>query len=81
MSPETRKRLQIFGIQMVIYGVLVSIYLVLVWRYLKDWLVMLYNENLGLYAVISLAFIIIQAVFLDYVTTFIMNRLGLNKKD
>ena len=81
MNPETRRRLHIFGIQMVIYGVLVTIYLFLVWRYLKEWLVMLYHENLGLYAVICLVFIVVQAVFLDSVTTFIMNRLGLNKRD
>lgn len=81
MNPETRKRLHIFGIQMVIYGVLVSIYLVLTWRYLKDWLVMLYNENLGLYAVICLIFIVVQAVFLDSATNFIMNRFGLNKRN
>ena len=81
MNPETRKRLHRFGLQMVIYGVLVTIYLILVWRYLKDWLVMLYNENLGLYAIICLVFIIVQAVFLDSVTDFIMDRFGFNKKD
>ena len=66
---------------MVIYAVLVTIYLYLVWRYLWDWLVMLYHENLPLYAIICLVFIVVQAVFLDSVTTFIMDRLGLNRKD
>ena len=64
---------------MVIYGVLVTIYLYLVMRYLSDWLVALYEENLTLYAIITLVFIIVQAVFLDSVTTFLMKRLGLNK--
>lgn len=81
MNPETRKRLHRFGIQMVIYAVLVTIYLYLVWRYLGDWLVLLYHENLPLYAIICLVFIVVQAVFLDSVTTFIMDRLGLNKRD
>lgn len=79
MNPKTRKRLHIFGIQMVIYAILVSIYLFLVWRYLEDWLVKLYHENLPLYAVASLVFIVVQAVFLDSVTNYIMNRFGLNK--
>jgi hypothetical protein len=81
MNPETRKRLHRFGIQMVIYGVLVTVYLFLVWRYLRDWLVMLYHENLALYAIICLVFIVVQAVFLDTVTNFIMKHLGLNKRD
>ena len=81
MNPETRKRLHRFGIQMVIYGVLVTIYLFLVWRYLSEWLVMLYYENLILYAIICLVFIIVQAVFLDSVTNFIMKRFGLDKRD
>ena len=81
MNPETRKRLHRFSIQMVIYAVLVTIYLYLVVRYLGDWLVALYHENLFLYAIVALVFIVVQAVFLDSMTTFLMNRLGLNRKD
>jgi hypothetical protein len=81
MNPETRERLYRFGVQMVIYAVLVSIYLYLVWRYLEDWLVHLYREDLPLYAVICLVFIVVQAVILDTLTTFIMDRLNLYKKD
>ena len=81
MSPDTRNRLHRFGVQMVIYGVLVSIYLYLVWRYLGDWLLTLYQDNLPLYAVVCLVFIVVQAVVLDTVTTFIMDRLAIGKKD
>ncbi len=81
MNPDTRKRLRIFGIQMIIYAVLVTIYLYLVWLYLGDWLLTLYQENLPLYAVVCLAFIVVQAVVLDTVTTFLMDRLGLNDKE
>ncbi len=80
MNPDIRKRLHLFGIQMVIYAVLVIVYLYLVWRFLGDWLVELYHENLPLYALVCLAFIVVQAVFLDVFTTFIMKRLGLRKK-
>jgi len=79
MNPDTRKRLHRFGIQMVIYAVLVTTYLYLVIRYLGDWLVELYHENLLLYAVIALVFIVVQAVFLDSATTFLMKRLGFSK--
>lgn len=81
MDPKTRKRLRLFGIQMLIYGTLVVIYLYLIWRYLERWLVWLYQEDLPLYAVISLAFIVLQAVVLDTVTTVIMKRLGLTEED
>jgi hypothetical protein len=65
---------------MAIYAALVTIYLYLIVRYLGDWLVTLYHENLPLYAIVALLFIVVQAVFLDSVTTFLMNRLGLYKK-
>ena len=81
MNPETRKRLYRFGIQMVIYAVLVTVYLYLVWRYLGNWLLELYNENLPLYAVVCLVFIVVQAVVLDTFSTIIMDRLEKSKKD
>lgn len=81
MSSDMRMRLYRFGVQMAIYTVLVTIYLFLVVRYLDDWLVALYHENLFLYAIIALVFIVVQAVFLDSVTRFLMNRLGLYKSD
>lgn len=81
MNPVTRRRLQRFGIQMLIYAVLVTIYLYLVWRYLEAWLLQLFQENLPLYAVVCLAFIVVQAVVLDTVTTMIMDRLGLTSED
>ena len=81
MNPETRRRLHRFGIQMVIYAVLVTVYLYLVWRYLGDWLLELYNENLPLYAVVCLVFIVVQAVVLDTFSTIILNRLDTRNKD
>lgn len=81
MDPKTRKRLRAFGIQMIIYALLVTVYLYLVWRYLEEWLLLLFQRNLPLYAVVSLAFIVVQAVVLDTVTTMIMKRLGLAEED
>ena len=81
MNPDTRRRLHRFGIQMVIYAILVTIYLYVVWRYLGDWLLELYHENLPLYAVVCLAFIVVQAVVLDNATTFCMKHCGLIGQD
>ena len=77
MKSSKKKLIRIFGLQLLIYSVLVTIYLFLIMRYLSDWLVLLYDENLPLYAVISLAFIVLQAVMLDWLTTFLMDRFGM----
>lgn len=77
MKLSKKKLIQVFGLQLLIYAVLVTIYLFIILRYLSDWLVMLYEENLVAYAFIALVFIVLQAVFLDWLTTFLMNRIGL----
>lgn len=77
MKSSKKKLIRIFGLQMVIYAVLVTIYLLIIFRYLRGWLLILFDENLLLYAIISLIFIILQAVLLDRLTTLLMKRLGL----
>jgi len=77
MKSGKKKLIRVFGLQLFIYAVLVTIYLFLIMRYLSDWLVALYEENLTLYAIIALAFIVFQAVLLDWLTTFLMDRIGL----
>ncbi len=77
MKPAIRKLIRVFGLQMLIYAVLVTVYLFIIIRYLTDWLLALYQENLPLYAFLSLLFIVLQAVLLDWLTTFIMKRFGL----
>jgi hypothetical protein len=77
MKSSKKKLIRIFGLQLLIYSVLVTIYLFLIMRYLSDWLVLLYDENLPLYAIIALAFIVLQAVMLDWLTTFLMDRFGM----
>lgn len=77
MKPAIRKLIRVFGLQLIIYAVLVTVYLFIILRYLSDWLLDLYQTNLPLYAFLSLLFIILQAVLLDWLTTFLMDRFGL----
>lgn len=59
-------------IEIIIYGVLVFGYYLLVLRWLDDWLMMVFNTNLVYYAFAGLGMIFIQAVLLDFVTSFLM---------
>ncbi len=81
MNPTTRRKVRNFAIEMLIYSIMVAGYLCLVIRYLSDWLVDLFDSNLTAYAVVALVFIVAQSVFLDSLTGFLMDRLGLQRLD
>jgi hypothetical protein len=66
-------------IEIIIYSVLIFGYYLLVLRWLDDWLLSTFNSDLFLYAIFGLGVIIIQAVILDYVTTFLMRYIKLEQ--
>ena len=68
-----------FLIEMVIYAALVVAYFLLVLRYLAEPLQRLFGSNLYLYAIVCLALIVVQAVLLDTVTSFIIRHIGLEQ--
>ncbi len=78
---DTNYRLLIrnFLIELVLYGILVVAYFVLILRLLGDWLADLFGSNLAVYAFLSLGFVVVQAVFLDAVTTFLLDWLNLER--
>lgn len=59
-------------IEIVIYSVLIFGYFILVLRYLADWLMTIFNTNLVTYAILGLGMILIQAVLLDFITSYLM---------
>lgn len=75
MKSDTRKTLFSFLGELVVYGILVVIYFFLVLHFLGDWLSRLDQQNIKLYAVVSIGLIIGQAVVLEWVTTFIFRLL------
>jgi uncharacterized membrane protein (DUF485 family) len=79
MNSETRRKLRNFVIEMILYSVMVSVYLWLAITYLADWLVALFNSNLIAYAIVAILFIVAQSVLLDSLTSFIMDRLGVER--
>jgi hypothetical protein len=68
-----------FVIEMVIYGLLVLGYFFLVLRLLGDPLKDLFDQNILLYALVALGLIVAQSVLLEMVTSFLMNRLKLER--
>jgi hypothetical protein len=79
MQIKTRHLIRNFAIEIILYGILVAIYFFLVLRTLTPWLTTLYEENLTLYAVIALLLIVGQSVVLEWITTFLVERFGLER--
>jgi hypothetical protein len=80
MDKSKLRRLIInFIIELIIYGILVVAYFYLVLRYLGVFLNDLYHNNLLVYAILGLILIVVQAVVLEAVTSFLVDRLRLER--
>lgn len=74
-SPNKKRLLISFLIEVVIYCIFVAIYAYFVLRILGDWLFNLFNNNLIVYAFLGLGLIVGQGVILDRITSFLIERL------
>lgn len=79
MLAAQRRLIRNFIIELVVYGVLVVIYFFVILRSIGDWLTELYFTNLTVYAVVALVLIVVQSLFLEIVTAFLIERLGLER--
>ena len=70
-----------FAIEVLIYAALVVGYFLLVLRLLGEPLKELFATNLTPYAFAALALIVVQGVLLEFVTSFLVSRLGLDRLD
>jgi hypothetical protein len=59
--------------------VLIGIYFYVALRFLADPLAQLFDSNLLAYAVLSLGLIVVQSVFLEFVTSLLFDYLGLHR--
>ena len=76
---KTQSFLRDLLIELVVYSLLVSVYYLLVLRFLGDPLAELFQNSLVSYAVAGLALVVAQAVFLDVLSSFLVNRLGFGR--
>jgi len=79
MKGNPRSLLRNFILEMVLYGVLVVAYFLVVLRFLGEPLMELYESSLPLYAVAALLLIVAQGVVLEWVTSFLVNLVGLER--
>ncbi len=80
-SPETstRRLLRNFLIEIGVYGILIVFYFLVVLRFLNDFLTGLFDDNLLLYAFLGLLLILAQGVLLDFVTSFLLDQIKLER--
>lgn len=79
MKGNPKSLLRNFILEMILYGVLVVAYFLVVLRFLGEPLMELYESSLPLYAVAALILIVAQGVVLEWVTSFLVNFLGLER--
>ena len=82
-EPESnlRRLARSFAIELIIYGVLLTAYFLLVLQFLGAPLTNLFDSNLVVYSVVALTLIVVQAVVLEAVTSFLIRILGLEHFD
>ena len=78
---RTRVLLRNFVVELIVYGVLVAAYSAIVLRMLGKPLVQLFHSNLGVFAVVSLMLIVAQGVLLDALTSFLLDKLRLERPE
>ncbi|MFQ6057713.1 MAG: hypothetical protein ACE5MB_02380 [Anaerolineae bacterium] len=68
-----------FVIELIVYGGLVTGYFWVVLRFLGQPLAGLFKGNLPVYAVAALVLIVVQGVVLEFVTSFLIKQLKLER--
>jgi len=67
------------AIEMLIYSILLVTYFFVVLRYLGNFLTELFNNQLTIYAFLGLALIVVQSVFLETITSYLVRLLRLDR--
>jgi len=78
-KPNLPKLIRNFLIELVVYGILLVIYFFAVLRFLSGILSDLFLDNTILYAVVGLSLIVLQAVALEAVTSYLLRLLRLDR--
>ena len=68
-----------FAIELIVYGMLVVGYFLVVLRLLGPFLTNLFQNELIIYAFLGLGLVVAQGVLLETITSFILDRLNLNR--
>jgi hypothetical protein len=74
-----REMLRNFIIELVVYGALMFVYFFIALRFLAEPLARIFESNLVAYAFLGLGLIVVQSVFLEFVTSLLFDFLGLHR--
>jgi uncharacterized protein len=77
LSPELKRALVRLTLEIIVYALLVVAYLFLVLTFLGGYLFSLFHTDLVTYAAFALGLMVFQGLFLETVTTFLIDRLNL----
>ena len=77
METRFRRIIKEFAVELIIYTFLVVIYFLLVLRFLGGFLMDIFTEDIVLYTFLALGLIIMQGVLLEYITSFLMDKLNI----
>ncbi len=77
LSRETQRTFARLAVEVGLYAALVVVYMYLILRFFTAELVALFKGDPLLYALLALALMVFQGIFLESVTTFLIDRLGL----
>lgn len=78
-KPDLPRLIRNFLIELAVYGVLLVIYFFAVLQFLGDPINNLYANNTAVYAVVGLGLIVLQAVALEAVTSYLIRLLHLDR--
>lgn len=79
MEEGGKKLLRNFLLELLLYGFLVVVYFLVALRFLGDPLTVLYRSNPVLYAAAAIVLIVAQGVVLEWITSFLVKLLGLER--
>ena len=81
MHRDWKRLLRNFSIEIAIYAILVVIYFLLVLKFLSEPLTNLFYDRLKVYAILALILIVGQGILLELITSFLVERLGLGRRE
>lgn len=81
MKPKTRRLLRNLALEVIVYSILLLSYFLIVLRYLGEPLNELFHQSLIVYAGATLLLIVAQSVALDFITSFLVARLDIDKSE
>lgn len=78
-KPDLPRLIRNFLIELVVYGILLVIYFFAILRFLGEPINYLYVNNTILFSVVGLGLIVVQAVALEAVTSYLIRLLRLDR--